>query len=176
MKKIFALASSALALTSFAAAQYKGGTGDMTPYGFSFRGGIVLPIDSNFRSMSTSFFGVGVDYALGTSLFRGSETYISVDWFGRTIRGNRDSVFPINLNQRFSLNKTEEGMNLYGFVGLGAVVFNLGNSDTRLGGRVGLGTNLNENAFAEAAFYFSDKVKASSTKVTSLAFFLGYRF
>lgn len=176
MNKIFALAGGVLALSSFANAQYRGGTGDVTPYGFSFRGGLVLPIDSNFRSINTSFFGVGIDYSLGTALVRNSETFLSLDWFARSLKGDRDSLFPINLNQRFELGSAANGSTAYAFVGIGAVVFNLGTSDTRLGGRVGLGTSFNEHFFGEAALYFSDKMKSSSTKATSAAFFVGYRF
>lgn len=175
MNKIATLTGGLFALTTIASAQFK--ADDFTPYGFAVRGGLVLPIDSNFRSIENNFAGIGIDYALQTTLIKGTETYLSLDWIFKSAKANRNSIFPVNINFRFPLgNASEGGLNLYGFAGIGAVVFNLTNSNTQLGGRIGAGANINQNFFAEASFFFSDRLKNTSIKATSVGFYLGYRF
>jgi len=176
MKKIYALTGGLLALSSFASAQFTSEMGDMTPYGWSLRAGTVLPLDANFRSVSKYFTSIGIDYPLNFRLMRNAETYLSFDWVTKSFKGNKNQMFPINLNQRFYFGEGEDGHRTYGFVGVGVVVFNFTTSQTKLGGRVGLGMQLDEKWFGEASLMFSDKLDNTSIKATAVGFHLGYRF
>lgn len=176
MKKTFAISSAMLVLSSFAAAQ-NGGLGDITPYGWSIRGGIVLPLDANLRSFSKDFTGIGVDYPLQYSIIKGATTFVSIDWITKSFKGNRDQIFPINLNVKFNVGNGEDGgAKLYAFAGVGATIFNISTSKVVLGGRVGLGADLNQNFFFEGSLFFSDRLDNASVKNTTVGFYLGYRF
>lgn len=164
-----------LALSSFAAAQ-GAGLGDITPYGWSIRGGVALPLDSNLRSFSNSFTGVGIDYPLPYSILKNATTYLSVDWITKSFKGNRDQLFPINLNVKFNVGNGEEGARMYAFAGIGGTIFNLSTSKVVLGGRVGLGADFNANWFGEATLFFSDRLEGTSIKNTTVGLYVGYRF
>lgn len=164
-----------LALAAFATLAISGAAmADTYPYNVSVRGGVVFPIDKSYSNISSTFFGVGVDIALNKSLFKGGETFISVDYQSKTLGRDKGSVFPIMLNQKFWGAGKLNGTRTYTILGLGAVVVDYTGSSTTIGGRAGLGLELSEQAFTEAVLTLSDKT--GGLRANGLGFYIGYRF
>ena len=167
----FAAVCAVFATAAVASAQY-----DLTPRNVTIRGGIVLPINDALKSVKNTFMGIGVDYPLEKSLFSKGETYISFDWVAKNLSGKGGQFFPINVNQRFMLNGGAGSTPMYAFAGGGLTVYNFTSSDTKIGGRIGLGFQVSETMNLEGCLFFAEKAKNSSIKSNSIAFYLGWRF
>jgi hypothetical protein len=176
----FAAIAAALGICGVASAQNSGQRTDATPVGFTFRGGVVFPLDEDLRKTADLFFGLGADYVFPTQLIRGSETFASLDWFARATNGQNGNVFPIALNQRFY---SRPGSGLYNrefrnyvFIGAGAAIIDIGGSSTKFMLRGGAGTELGPNIVAEAVLTFSDKADKTGVRANALGVYFGYRF
>ena len=111
MKRL-SLIALALATTAISFAQNT----DYTPTNLAFRLGFAYPLNDTTRDLSKRFIGVGADYYFPTQFIRGSQTYLSIDWLGKSGNGAKGNVFPIMLNQKFYGRNQEEGRaNSYGF-------------------------------------------------------------
>lgn len=179
MKKLHIAASiAALGILGAASAQ-----NNNAPSDFALRAGIVFPIDNNLRSASNLWYGVGVDYVFPNQVIRlgkDSETYVSVDWFGRSTSGQRGNVFPLALNQRFFTSVKSGGLEKYGrtyvTVGAGAAIIDVnGSSATKWLFRGGMGVELSHHLSAEAILTISDKT-AANVRANAVGVYFGYRF
>ncbi|GEM_PF-797803 len=144
------------------------------PYNFTVRGGVVFPIDSSYSNVSSTFFGVGIDYTFTSPLIKGGETYLSLDYHAKTFGKDKGSVFPIALNQRIFGKANSEGNRTYAFFGLGATVVDFAGSETVLGARLGVGIELSTSLIGEATLYLADK--KNGVQPNSFGLFLGYKF
>jgi hypothetical protein len=175
----FAAIVAALGVVGLASAQNSGqSTLDARPTNLTFRGGIVFPLDDNLRAVSDFFGGIGVDYLFPTQLIRGSETYLSLDWFAKGTNLRKGSVLPIALNQRFYLGRgiyNREFRN-YFFIGAGVAVIDVGASSTRFMLRGGVGTELGPNIIAEGVLTLSDESRGSGVRANAIGAYIGYRF
>jgi hypothetical protein len=169
MKNLTILAALGLAAVSSAQSNFL-----EEPTNIAFRLGYVYPIDSGMRDVASSYIGVGADFFTGIRLLKNAETTISIDWFGKSGSGAKGNAFPIMINQRIYNGDATVGGRSYFFFGAGVVFADITNADTVLGARVGYGRELGENLFAEGIFTYSEAAKGS--RVTSLGFYLGYRF
>lgn len=143
------------------------------PNNVSFRLGYVYPVDTALKNASSSFIGVGVDFATDFRLLQEATTIISFDWIGKSGSGAKGNAFPILLNQRFYVGDMVEERQ-YFQIGAGVAIVDVTSTKTVLAGRLGFGKELGENIFGEINFNYSDG--ANGARTTSLGFYLGYRF
>ena len=168
MKRLLVLA--ALCSSAFASAQGIG-----TPVNLSFRAGYVFSLDDFTRDITGNLIGFGADYFLERSLFEGGETFLSFDWMGRGLNGDKGNIFPIALNQRwYTSGDFESGNRRYYFLGLGVAIVDVVNTKTVAAVRAGYGTELGPHVFGELTFVWSEV--ASGARATSIGGYLGYRF
>ncbi|RYG49728.1 hypothetical protein EON79_00270 [bacterium] len=161
-------------VAAVASAQGSKTVGDTYPYGISVRAGVVFPIERSFSDFySPTLLGLGVDYTFNRPLFKGGETFFSLDFFTSQI-GRKGNVVPFMINQRFYSNARELGSRTYAFVGLGVVFRDTPNNDSTLGGRVGAGLELSNNVFTEATLFLSSK--RSGIGSNGIGLYAGYRF
>jgi hypothetical protein len=158
---------------AYAAAQ-QSTLGDTTPSNMAVRGGIFLAIDDNLRDVNDSMVAFGVDFIVQAQYLKNSTTYLSVDWLGKDLSGADVNIFPICINQKFNLG-VSQGYKTYGFVGVGATIYDIDSSDTVFGARGGLGVELGPNIFAEGTLYWSDKTAGDITNLGT-GIYLGYRW
>ncbi len=174
-----ALSVAALAFAGIAAAQYSSEKLDPTPYGFTLRGGIGMPIDRDLKDVSKTWLTLGAEFNFNKSWIRDWETTISGDWFGKSGNGEKGNFFPLMINQRIYLGEgsPDGGQRAYLTLGAGIVIFDLPESrtDTVFGGRAGLGFELSRSIVFEANGFFSDKIDRS-TRGSIFQFAFGYRF
>ncbi|HVL38041.1 MAG TPA: hypothetical protein VM328_01500 [Fimbriimonadaceae bacterium] len=183
MKRFLSIAACAAAIgvSSSAQAQYTegGDVFDATPWGFAFRIGYAFPLDDNLREVSDSFFSFGIDYYLSRPFFRTGETYFSLDWYGKTISGQKGNFFPLMVNHKWYTERAPltapEGHRSYFFAGLGAVFMDTANSDVVIGARGGVGVELGPYFFAEGALTISERA-SGRVHANTIGAYLGYRF
>jgi len=163
---VASIATGALAQTST--------TIDAAPTNLCVRGGVFLPIDDDLRNVDDVMFGLGFDIIFDQQYIKGSTTYLSADWVGRTLKGDRGNFFPICINQKFPIGK-KGGFDAYAFGGAGISIVDIVDSDTAFTLRGGLGIDLGPAAFVEGTFYWSDKMNLNP-RITGFGVYLGYRF
>lgn len=170
MKRLCILAAG-LGLATMAGAQPQ----DITPTNLGVRAGFAYPLDDATRDITKTLIGVGVDYYFPVRYIRDSDTFLSIDWLGKSGSGAKGNFFPIMLSQKwYSANQTYFGTRSYGFVGLGIAVIDITSTKTTIGARFGFGLELGPNMFTEATFVFSDA--ANGAKANSVGAYFGYRF
>lgn len=148
---------------------------DYTPTNLAFRLGFAYPLNDVTRDLAKRFIGVGADYYFRTQFIKGSTTYLSIDWLGKSGNGAKGNVFPIMFNQKFYGSRQEEGKtNSYGFFGIGVAVVDITSTKTVVAGRIGFGLDIGPNIFAEAAFTITDN--ASGAKGDNVGLWIGYHF
>jgi hypothetical protein len=174
MRNLILAGSMLMAVAGSAAAQFGGDRLNVYPTDFSFRFGAFLPFDTQMNDVSGTFFNLGVEYILNRQST--SDTYLALDWFARSLSADRANVFPITINRR-----SYRGVNLFGdrqaywFLGIGAFVFDWEGTQTVLGLRGGVGTQITATTFAEFALYLSDRA-SNGVRATGVALNFGYRF
>ena len=175
LKTVAALA--ALGISVVASAQLSSSPPvDFTPTNVSVKAGLALPLDSSLTNVAKTFIALGVEYQLPTSLVKGSETYLDLEWFTKSFQGERTNVLPFTINQRFYTgSESIPGQRKYVFVGAGVSFVDIGSSDTVISARAGFGAELSEQIFGEVAGYIGDQT-GSGIKPNAVSFFLGYRF
>ena len=167
MKRLLVLA--AICASAFASAQIG------NPVNLSFRGGFVYSLDEFTRDITGNLIGFGADYYLDRSLLEGGETYLSFDWLGRGLNGDKGNLFPICLNQRwYSSGDYESANRRYYFLGIGVAVIDVVNTNTVAAARLGFGQEFGQHVFGELALVYSDA--SSGARATSVGAYLGYRF
>lgn len=151
------------------------------PTNIAVRGGIFLPLISDTRDiLGNSAMGLGFDYFLPRAIIPGAngESSISVDWLAKNTMGKDVNMFPIMVNQRWYNNQGYEGLGdqrTYFFAGIGmAIISGNGSSKNVLAGRAGIGIEMSEHLFGEAAFLMSSE--KNNLAATGLGVWIGYRF
>lgn len=147
---------------------------DATPSNLQVRGGVFFPIDDDLRDIDNVMFGLGFDIIFDKQYLRNSTTYLSADWVGRTLKGDKGNFFPICINQKFQLGK-KGGFDAYAFGGAGISIVDIVDSDTALTLRGGLGLDLGPSVFMEGTFYWCDKMNVNP-QITGIGVYLGYRW
>ncbi len=171
MKRI-ALLAAAVGVVSAAHAQ---ATADYTPTNLSVRLGFGYPLDDAVRDLTKTLIGVGVDFRLNTALIKGSETFISADWLGKSGNGAKGNIFPIMINQKFNSSMAADIFpRTYGFVGVGVAIIDVKSTSTAIGARGGFGVEFGPNIFSEATLVISDN--AGGAKANTVGLYIGYRF
>ncbi len=146
---------------------------DYYPNNFTIRAGVAIPLDSSFSNVSNTFYDLGLEYNFNNSLFKGGETYLSVDGFFNTM--NSVDAYPVAINQRFYTGRNAAGRRSYYFVGVGMTFISVTNATYEaISGRAGIGTELGPNIIAELAGYISDE--AGGARANAITLDLGYRF
>jgi hypothetical protein len=163
----------ALGASTAAFAQYGNDLKGQSITNIAVRLGGVFPIDGRLSDAVDGMFGLGLEYTLGSSLFKKGETYLALDWLTESLSNSRVNIYPLTINQRFFYG--ESGRRSYGFIGAGAFIIDANRSDTVLGIRGGFGTELGNNIFAEAAVTFADTSKAK-IRANTVGVYVGYRF
>lgn len=161
----------ALGTAGAASAQTK--TIDLTPVGVTVRGGVVLPLDSTLESLGNSLIGIGLEYQLNRSYLPKGETFVALDYFSPRVAGDKGSVFPLTINQRWYTDENALRRRYY-FLGIGASFIDIVNAETAIGIRGGFGAELGDRLIAEVAGYLSDK--AGGARANAVGVYLGYRF
>jgi hypothetical protein len=111
MKRLCILAAS-FGLAAMASAQAQ----DITPTNIAIRAGVAYPLDNGTRSITHTLIGAGMDYYFPVRYIRDSDTFLSIDWLGKSGNGAKGNIFPIMLNQKwYSANQTYFGTRSYGF-------------------------------------------------------------
>lgn len=166
----------AIAICGSASAQYNKSDLEVHASGFSFRGGLVLPWDAPLRDVSKTMIGLGMEYSFQKQVVKNSETYVSLDWFGKSLSGTHGNIFPLCINQRFYTGASRYGTGrAYFFAGLGVTFIDVNGATDKLGARGGVGMELSQTLFAEAAAYMSGKDNGGVAG-NALGFYVGYRF
>lgn len=170
MKRLCILAAG-LGLAAMAGAQAQ----DITPTNLAIRAGVAYPLDNATRDITKTLIGAGVDYYFPVRYIADSDTFLSIDWLGRSGSGAKGNFFPIMLNQKwYSANQTYFGTRSYGFLGLGIAVVDVFTTKTTIAARFGFGLELGGSMFTEATFVFSDN--AAGAKANNVGVYFGYRF
>lgn len=148
------------------------------PSNLGVRLGIGYSLDDDTRDLiGDGLLGVGFDYTFDESLLPQGETYLSIDWLGEGISGDKGNIFPIFINQRFFTSDVTErfqGNRSYYFVGVGGAIIDVTSTASVLAVRGGLGYELGEHVFVEGALVLSDI--DADTRATSIGGYVGYRF
>lgn len=162
--------AAAIGLAGVASAQT-----DYTPTNLSVRLGVGFPLDDVTRDITKTLIGVGVDYDFTRPLIAGGDTFLSIDWFGKSGSGAHGNIFPIMINQRFYSQPIDVGnRRTYGFLGVGIAVLDVFNTKTVLAARGGVGVELGQNLFAEGTLYLSAPDQGVRANVVGL--YVGYKF
>ncbi|MCE9557632.1 MAG: hypothetical protein K8R88_01650, partial [Armatimonadetes bacterium] len=161
MKHITVLFASALAVAGFAQTKSLINTS-----GMSFRLGGVYPLEKATRNITGNMIALGADVEIPTSLMKGSASFFSVDWYGKSGSGAKGNFFPVMINQRFG---DVEESKTYSFLGVGVVFIDVTNAKTVLGARGGFGTRLSSHTFAELTLLLSGN--AGGAKASSVGAF-----
>ncbi len=172
---ISAAAATALGVSATASAQTNYPGTSYTPTNISVKAGVGIPLDSSLSNVVTTFVAVGGEFQLPTPLIKGGDTFFNVDWFTKSLSGV-PSFLNVGINQRFYIGSdTALGHRKYAFLGVGLDFLNITTSDNVIAGRAGLGAELGENIFTEAAFYVGDK-SSNGIHPNVVGVFVGYRF
>ena len=172
---ISAAAATALGISASAMAQsnYPGTT--YTPTNISVKAGVGIPLDSSLSNVVTTFVAVGGEFQLPTPLIKGGDTYFSLDWFTKSLTG-KPSFLNLSVNERYYIGSDSQlGHRKYAFIGAGMDFLSITTSDNVVAFRAGLGAELGENIFSEAALYFGDK-SSDGVHPSVVGLFVGYRF
>lgn len=140
--------------------------------GLSARVGGIYPFEKSTRNVTGNMFGLGLDIALKTTYVKGSDAFLSFDYFGKSTDGKNGNILGAMLNQRFMSGSGSRPM--YTFAGVGFMIVDVNKSKTVLGARGGVGTNLGEHVFAEAVLTVSGN--ANGAKANTVGLYLGYKF
>lgn len=172
MKRVFTIVTIA-AIAGVAVAQ-NSTLSSIDGSGLRLRVGAVYPWESATRKVTKNMVAVGVDFPIMNLLKKG-ESYVSVDWYGKSASGAKGNMFPVMVNQRLYLNDKEAaGSRTYVAIGVGIVHMDVTKAKTAYGARFALGKELSDNLSFEAAMVGS--TEASGTRANSIGVFLGYRF
>ncbi len=171
-KNYIAVLIGTLAITGIAAAS--GRPLDATPTGMSIRGGVAFPIDGTYSRGQSSLLNIGLEFELPTPLLAGGDTFIALDYQTKGFSGNRGSVFPLTINQRFYGKGRSEGNRTFGFLGVGVAFVDYTSSNTVLCARGGFGAELSTNVFVETEVTIAEL--ADGLRPNSIGVSFGYRF
>lgn len=166
-----ALTLISMALVAVSTAQVK----DLTPTNMSLRLGGGYVLDSTSRDTTGTMYLIGLDFNSGTSFIKGSEPYVSLEYFGKGIKGRSTYILPIMFNQRFVMSQGDDAFaRTYFYGGIGAVNVNFGTSKWTFGARAGVGRDFGPHIFAEAGLLITGEVDGLNGN--NLGFSIGYRF
>jgi len=172
-KNYIAVLFGTLAITGIAAAA-SGNAIDATPTGLSLRGGVAFPIDGSYSRGQSALINLGLEFELPTPLLSGGETFISLDYQTKGFQGDRGSVFPLCINQRFYGKGRPEGNRTFGFLGFGVAFVDYTSSTAVVAFRGGFGAELSQNVFVETELTIAEA--ASGLRPNSIGICVGYRF
>lgn len=171
------LITSAIAVSAFAAAQ-------SSPLsGFGFSAGVFFPQNGAVRNaFSNTGFTLAVDYGLGKPYMLGTSVAtpsLELGW-SRVGGGDRLDSWSLLATSRISFGSGTPsigGFAPYALVGVGAFRHEarqtgVSNNQTKFGGYLGLGADVQKNLSVEAAYRFSGKLNGTSTD----GFFARVRF
>ncbi len=176
MRRKFTAAAlaAALAMGGVAAAQQTGPL-DTTPVNVTVRLGAALPLDNQLSNLGNSLIDVGAEYIIPQTWLKGTETFVSVDYWFKSISFGQGSVVPLAINFRWYSRGGVYGTHRsYFFLGGGVDFIDVVSSNTALGIRAGFGVELGEHIIAEVAGYASDR--AGGARADAVTFSVGYRF
>lgn len=166
-----ALTLISMALVAVSTAQVN----DLTPTNLSFRIGGNYVFEDRTRDITDTMYLIGLDFNSGTSFIKGSESYLSLEYFGKGVQGRSIYILPIMFNQRFTLSTGEDAFSrTYVYAGLGGVNLNFGVSEWAFGGRAGIGRDFGPHIFAELGVLFTGEV--DDRNGNNVNFSIGYRF
>lgn len=176
MRRIISAAATiaAFGIVGSASAQTSASNNDLTPTAVTFRGGVCLPLDQTLTDVANSLVDLGVEYVPSSSLFKGGETFYSLDYFSTGFHGNSGTVFVGAINQRWYNGGPDAFRRSYLFLGVGGAVIDVNKSGTAFAVRGGYGQELGEHVIAEIAGYISDR--AGGARANAVTFSIGYRF
>ena len=172
-KTAFALA--ALAICGISSAQVVGSTTDLGLTGFSVKGGGLLSVDSDLRDFSKTLGLLGVEYRIPTSFLHGGETSLSADFIFKSLSGDRGTIVPILINQKWFLKSPEGGKRKYAVLGAGVSIVDISTSNSVFTLKGAFGVELSDQIFVEAVGYISEK-SSSDARINSIGLVIGYKF
>jgi hypothetical protein len=143
--------------------------------GITFKIGATFPVDNRLSNFSSSLAVTGVEVNLPNQFAKGTESYLSFDYFSRTILGfEKGSAIAVTFNQRF-LRASAATRQTYGFAGVGVAFADFTTSDTLFLVRGGMGINFGSQTFMEVAGTFSS-TSANDGALSTVGIYFGYRF
>ena len=146
------------------------------PVNVAFRLGFGYPIDDVTRAQVGNMIGFGGDYFFEKSLLGNTETYLSIDWLGKSLSGAKGNMFPLALNLRWYIGGDYYSANrTYFHLGAGVAIIDIFGTDSVAMVRSGIGVELGEHIFMEANFVYSDQGQGG-VRATSGGLYLGYRY
>lgn len=147
---------------------------DVTPTNIGLRVGVAYPLNDTTRNLTKTLIGVGADVYFTQEWIKGSQTFVSIDWLGKSGSGAKGNIWPVMINQRWYAKNGIEGKRGYFHVGAGIAFVDITSSRSTIAGRLGFGLELGPNIFSEANFVISDN--ANGAKADSVGIYIGYRF
>lgn len=128
---------------------------------------------SNGTDKSRTALGIGYDFT--KSAATNPTVYgIYVDYAGKKIAGVNTSLTGVGVSGRFYLESANASGKPYGLVGLGSYTFKSGASQSKLGGKLGIGYELNNGFLGEIDYTTTQKIGGKDPGGTNLR--IGYRF
>ena len=151
-------------------------TDDVGMNGVSLRLGVAFPLDNTLSGVNDSFTSIGLEFQAPSSFARNTDNYLAIDYFSKSIGTfGKGSVIPVTYNIRI-YQRSGTTRQTYAFGGVGfAVVDLLGPTDTVFCVRGGLGMNISDHSFVEAAGTFSAATNSSGS-FNTIGIYAGYRF
>jgi len=155
-------------------------TDSLVPSGVTIRIGGGFGVDESLNSYASGYYGAGLDFGFGRGLLPGAETYYSVDMLWGARESFNQSVIPLLIDQRFYTDKgggdnSFGQTRLYFNLGLGATYYNIGGSDIKPSGKLGVGLEFTQTIIGEADLYLAQRSKDDVT-ANLLGFYVGYKF
>lgn len=174
MRRMFTAAAAIAAFGVAGVASAQSNAPDLTPTAVTFRAGVSLPLDDKLTDVGNSLINLGLEYIPSKSLIKGGETFYSLDYFAASFQGDRGTVMPLMINQRWYNGGPDVFRRSYLFLGVGVAFIDVTNSGTAVAVRGGYGQELSDHIIAEIAGYISDK--AGGARANAVTVCLGYRF
>jgi hypothetical protein len=142
--------------------------------GLTVRLGGIYPWEKKTRSVTGNMLAVGLSIPMPRPLLSKGESYVSIDWYGKSAGGAKGNMFPVMINQRFFMDPNEdEGRRSYFDLGLGIVHMDITSAKTVPGLRAVMGKELSDKLIGEIALVLSGD--ANKAKANSIGFFLGWK-
>lgn len=128
---------------------------------------------SSGTNKSRTAFGVGYDF-MKSSATNPTVYGVFLDFNSKKTAGVTTSLTGIGVSGRFYLESANAAGKPYATAGLGSYTFKSGTSQSKLGGKVGIGYELNNGFLGELDYTTAQKIRGNDPG--GINFRIGYRF
>ncbi len=128
---------------------------------------------SSGTNKSRTALGVGYDF-MKSSATKPTVYGVFVDFNSKKVAGVTTSLTGVGVSGRFYLESANESGKPYALAGIGSYTFKAGTSQSKLGGKVGIGYELNNGFLGELDYTTAQKIGGNDPGGINIR--VGYRF